>query len=211
MPTPAYHQLTNDLLMAGAPSTYSRNVKGAQLTSTDPVSILVNCPVSARPYEEILLRHAPNLQGNELEMVVRSLCEKGMKEAGPFFVSLFESPVSPGDGVLWAAALGLVAVKDKRTFPGVIRICRQRRFDVDRTLLMGLLATIRTDETYELLICCLNQEDVRGHAIAALGRFGRPDAIPFIEAIDVVKGKYEQRAKASALKALRRKQQKASA
>ena len=71
---------------------------------------------------------------------------------------------------------------------------------------MSLLATIRTEEAYKVLLECLEQSSVRGHAIAALRRFGRTDAIRILEALPVERGKYEYRAKQSALKALWRKQ-----
>lgn len=195
MITPEYSQLQLELAEAGVPTQLTRSIRGAQLTLTSPVDVLVNSGISTLPYEKILLKFAPYLRGGELEMVVRALGERGMKAAGLYLVSLFDDlQLSESESFFWVVSSALHMIHDKRTYPKVLAIAAQSRFGAARQPLMGLLAEIRTDEAYEVLMACLNEDEIRGHAIEALGRFGRIDAIPALEAIQTDKRKYEHRA-----------------
>jgi len=199
----AYRALRSRLIEAGVPGIYRVVVTGRTVEIACPVDALVDTGISALPYEDILLESAPLLRGEELRMVVQVLTERGMKRAGPFMVSLFRS--RPESSLLWDAANALRVIRDKRTFSDVIHFAADRRFGCARHMLMGLLATIRTDAAYEVLVECLSQDDERSYAIEALGRFGRPEAIPLIEALDPHPRLSAYRAKRTALRRLRKK------
>ena len=202
--TELYEQLNQELKEAGVPSDYKHlPFEEAPLS---PVAALVNGPFSAKPYKDILLRYAPQLQGNELEMVVRALSEKGLRDAVLFLLSLFQRGSPPNsEHLLWAAGNALRVINDKTSYIDILDICKDGKLGGARQMLMDILAKIKTTEAYETLLECIHDPSVRGHAIEALGRFGNPEAIPVIESLEVKKGLYEYKAKATALRRLRRK------
>ncbi|MDQ0201951.1 HEAT repeat domain-containing protein [Neobacillus ginsengisoli] len=73
---------------------------------------------------------------------------------------------------------------------------------------MGTLARTKSIEAYKVLIECLNDKTVRGHAIEGLGKLGCVDVIPVLESLNVEKGLYEYKARETALKRLRRRMDK---
>lgn len=206
MSSTAYNQLNQALIEAGLPGRSKRRKKGVTFEDSNPIDFLVNVGIPARPYEEILLKYAPRLRGNELSMVVRVMNEKGMNACTPFLPSLFTN--NPGNKLktdLWVAGGALYTINDKRTYPQILAICRDRSFGSDRQLLMGTPARMKSDEAYRVLVDCLNDSTVRAHAIEALGRMGRTEAIDVLEPLAAEKGLYEFKAKNTALRRLRRK------
>ncbi|MCH2192735.1 HEAT repeat domain-containing protein [Kordia sp.] len=69
-------------------------------------------------------------------------------------------------------------------------------------MLLSILGRSKDKEAYKVLIDCLSDDQLKGHAIAALGQFGNVAAIEILEKIKVEKGKYEFKAKLTALKRL---------
>jgi hypothetical protein len=209
-PLRAYEELNRALVAAGVPATAVRSVKGGSLELEGAVNVLVNTGVDAAPYARILLDFAPGLTGaGEIAMVVRCMTQpKGFRDAVPWLLSLFAG--FPGNGVdgscLWAVGQAIYTIDNEQFYPEVVAICRDRRYGSGRQMLMGTLARARTDDAYAVLIECLDDPSIRAHAIEALGRFGRVDAIRIIEPLVVQKGLYEFKAKETALRRLRRRQ-----
>jgi hypothetical protein len=204
-----YEQLSQELERAGIPPGANKQVSGTTLVIQGPVSVLVNTPIDASPYTAILLEYAPRLtEADEIDMVARCMARsRGFVAAVPWLLSLFRG--HPGNGLneshLWAVANSLATINDRTHYPDVIALCRDRRFGSSRQMLMGLLARPRTDEAYDVLIESLSDSTVRAHAIEALGRFGRTEAIPLLENLQVTRGLYESKARETALRRLRRK------
>jgi HEAT repeat protein len=206
--TPEYQQLLQDLIKAGAPTSTAREIKGFKFEYENPIDILVNTAASCRPYKEILIKYLPILKGNELNMVIRALTEKGLVEASHDLLRIFEER-SDEDGIdLWAVGNALYVIDDRNQFERILRICRDRRYGLARQMLMTYLGKFKTDESFAVLKECLFDNSVRGHTIEAIGRFGRAEAIELIESLEVEKGKHEFIAKETALRRLRRKIEK---
>lgn len=204
----AYEQLNNALLEAGLPEQWIKHGRGFNSTIEGAISILVNTRIDPRPYADILLKYTAKLKvANEIEMVARCMsCSKGFQRAIPWLLSLFEGYPDNGlEGQLWAVANAIYTIDDKNSYPDVIAICRMKKYTTARQPLMGTLARAKTDLAYDVLIESLHDGTLRAHAIEAIGRFGRSDAIAVLESLDVQKGLYEFKAKETALRRLRRK------
>lgn len=206
MSSQAYDDLQERLVAAGVPSTISRIVRGATLTVTTPVDVLVNSTISALPYEDILITAIPTLEGMEREMVIRALSQRGMKRAGPVLVALFHSPgLRSQVSFLWAVGNALNAIRDPSTFDDIVTLCGDPSLGMARQMLFLMLPAIGTEAAYQSALQAINDATVRGHAMDAIGRFGRPEALPSLQAVTTKPGLYEHKAKATAIRRLERK------
>lgn len=196
MTTSDYAQLESALLAAGAPTTAASAISDA----LGPVATLVNSKVSAKPYVAPLLNALPRLRGNEQEMVVRALSERGMPNAGPPLVALMKA--SENSASAWAIGNALAEIRDPATYPDVVALCGVARLGAARQMLFVLLPAIGTEAAFAAALSGLSDDTVRGHALEALGRFGKREALPHILATETRKGLYEDKAKATAVRRL---------
>ncbi len=195
-----YEALEARLVAAGAPASASKG----PLDFTGPIEILVNTSHSAGPYEGLLVEAFPSLSGNELEMVVRALSERGMKRAGPALATLMASDTSPSTpGLLWAIGNALNTINDPRTYPAVLGLCADGRLGTGRQMLFAMLPRIRSEAAYRCALAGLNDLSVRGHAIEAVGKFGRIEALTQLEGLETKAGLYEHKAKTTAIRRLK--------
>lgn len=193
-----YDKLNNELKNAGVPdSTFLGEIR-------TPIGTLVNSRLSSKPYVDILLKYISKLHDNEQEMVVRALTEKGLKDVAFVLIDLLKKSNS-SNYRLWTIGNALYTIDDKSSYSEIITICKNRELGEARQMLLGTLARTKKKEAYDVLLDCLTDPTVRGHAIDALGRFGNPEAIETLESIEVVKGKYEYKAKQTAINRLTRK------
>jgi HEAT repeat protein len=194
--------LEKELLEAGVPIK-----NGLDDTPMNPTSVLVNYGISSKPFINIILKYAPKLEIRHKTWIARCLSEKGLKQAVPFLLSIFDD--YNGEKIdLWGVGNALYIIDDKASYPAIIEICKNPQFGSARQMLMGTLARMKSPDAYKVLIDCIDDKTVRGHAIEGLGRFGCLDAITVLENLKVEKGLYEYRAKETALKRLRRKIEK---
>jgi hypothetical protein len=205
-------ELNNQLWEAGVPRSESRFLKHAndyELVYDTPISIFIHTKLDASPYSDIFLEFAPKLtEPNEIVAVVRCMTQpKGFSAAVPWLLSLFNNFPENGldSGYLWAVGNALYVIDDKKYYSRIIEICRNREYGSARQMLMGTLARTKSNDAYAVLVDCLNDPSVKGHAIEGLGRFGREDAISILEATPVNKGLYEFKAKKTALRRLNKK------
>ena len=145
---------------------------------------------------------APEIENKDY--IARALTEKGLTSAARNLLELF-SDEKLTSTELWAIGNALYVIDDKSTYPMIIQLAKSTKLGFSRQMLLGTLARSKSQEAYEVLIDCLNDETVKGHAIEALGRFGKTEGIEILEKTDVEKGKYEFKAKQTALKKLSRK------
>lgn len=193
-----YDKLNNELKNAGVPdSTFLGEIR-------TPIDTLVNSRLSSKPYVDILLKYISKLHDNEQEMVVRALTEKGLKDIAFVLIDLLKKSNS-SNYRLWTIGNALYTIDDKSSYSEIITICKNRELGEARQMLLGTLARTKKKEAYDVLLDCLTDPTVRGHAIDALGRFGNPEAIETLESIEVVKGKHEYKAKQTAINRLTRK------
>jgi hypothetical protein len=190
--------LEKELLDAGVPIK-----NGLDGKPMNPTSVIVNYGISSKPFMNIILKFAPKLDMRNKTWIARCLSEKGNKQAVPFLLSIFND-YNGGKIDLWAVGNALYIIDDKASYPTIIEICKNPKFGTARQMLMGTLARTKSPEAYKVLIDCLNDKTVRGHAIEGLGRLGYLDAIPILEGLDVEKGLYEYKARETALKKLKK-------
>jgi len=191
--------LEKELLDAGVPIK-----NGVDDKPMNPTSVIVNFGISAKPFLNIILKFAPKLEMHNKTWIARCLTEKGNKQAVPFLLSIFNH--YNGEKIdIWAVGNALYVIDDKASYPAIIEICKNPKYGIARQMLMGTLARTKSLEAYMVLIGCLDDKTLRGHAIEGLGKFGCLDAIPILESINVEKGLYEYNARETALKRLKRK------
>jgi HEAT repeat protein len=204
MASAEYERLEKQLVSTGAVA-HAVSTAHPFLEFEGPIAVLVNTRTSAAAYEDLLLAAVPVLRGNELEMVVRCLSQRGLKKAGPVFVRLMrELGDSANPGLLWVTGNALATIADPQTYRDVVTLCGDWRLGSARQMLFSLLPRIGTDAAYVAALAALDDETVRGHAIEAVGRFGRPEALPLLEALITKQGLYENRARATAIRRLER-------
>lgn len=204
-----YDKLNKDLMDSGVPASVVRKIKGVDIETSGPVNVLVNAGIDAAPFADILLAYAPALtDAREVEMVARCMNQpKGFAHAVPWLLFLFDGYPRNGldHSALWAVGYSIYTINCRKYYPEVLSICQNTGYGSGRQMLMGTLSRARTDDAYEILLDCLRDPSVRGHAIEALGRFGRIDAISVLEALALQKGNYEFKVKETAIRRLRRK------
>lgn len=167
-----------------------------------PVTRLVNSNMSSKLYVDILIKYLGKLNRNETDMVVRALTEKGNKKAVPALLNLFKSG---NDVELWAVANALYTIDDKNSYDEILKLCQNKSYGVSRQMFMGTLARMKSEKAFQVLIECLADPSVKGHAIEGLVRLGNPKALEILDKIEVEKGKYEFKAKQTAIRRLERK------
>lgn len=113
-------------------------------------------------------------------------------------------------GIFWAVGNALYVIDDRASYPPILEICKNKKYGSGTQMLMGTLARMKTPGDFQVLVDCLGDEHLRGHAIEGLGRLGDIGAIPILESLDVRKGLYEFKAKNTALRRLQRKKEQQS-
>jgi len=171
----------------------------------NPVEFLTNSKISSKPFTEILLKYLPLLNGNERDMVIRALTEKGNDKAVPYLLEIANNPKEKDELQLWTVCNALYIIDNTEIYNEILNICKEPRVGIARQMLLGILAKMRTKEAYQLLVELLNDSKLKGHVIEALGKFGDPKAIEILEKIQVEKGKYEFKAKVIAINRLNKK------
>ena len=195
-----YQNLNNILNKLGIPNYEFLGEKGV------PIDTLVNSKMSSKPYVDILLKFLPKLVGNEQEMIVRALSEKGNKKATQPLIQMFNTPNKYSEILLWTIGNALSKIDNKEFYPQIIELCKNKKLGNSRQILfLEALPKIASDDAFQVLLDGLNDKNVRGHALEGLGKLGNLEAIQIIEKMDVQKGKYEFKAKEIALRKLRKK------
>jgi hypothetical protein len=198
-----YQDLEKQLLAAGAPSAAAKPLSSGALEITGPLNVLVNSHHSAVAFEDILLAAIPTLRGNELEMLVRALSERGMKRAGPILAGIMAADTYRREAsLLWALGNALNAIDDPRTYDAVVALSSDTGLGPGRQMLFLMLPKIRSEAAFRCALGAVDDPTVRGHAIEAVGRFGRPEALPVLQELVTKPGLYEHKAKATAIRRL---------
>ncbi|WP_299899769.1 hypothetical protein [uncultured Aquimarina sp.] len=170
---------------------------------TSPISILVNTKTSSKPYKEILIKYLDILKGNELEMVIRALSEKGMKDVAPLLIKILNNSENYPNLDLWAVGNAISVIDDSSTYDEVLKVCQSPKYGASRQMMMTTLRKMKTEESFKTLIISLQDDSIRGHAIDELRKWGDPRALMPIENVEVRKGLFEAKAKKKAIKKLK--------
>ena len=205
-PPQVYKELVAALVRAGALKEAVVSRKGLPFKLTNPVDVLTNTKISAKPYARVLVEHGARIaaagHGSYLDGVLRALAERGITEATDFLLSLWDVRPPLSEGTLWLAGEALATINDKSADLRIIDLCR-RHSGRSLKMLLRTLARRRRPEGFQVLIEKLADPELVGHAINALWKYGDPAALPHIERISTVPGTYAHREKAKALEKLR--------
>ena len=115
------------------------------------------------------------------EGLVRALSVKEARGvAGPALVREFYRPGASAD-YRWVVGNALEVVADGSVFPDLVGLVRDQTFGRDRQMAVLALARIKDPQAIEVLVELLDDEDVAGHAVMALGRLKARPARSAIE------------------------------
>lgn len=192
-----FESLNSELLEAGL------GVQSFLNKEMSPISTLVNTKTSSKPYKEILIEYLDILKGSELEMVIRALSEKRMKDVSAKLIKILNNTEDYPNLSLWAVGNAINIIDDSSTYDEVLKICLNPKYGNSRQMLMTTLRKMKTEESFQTLITSLEDETIRGHAIDELRKWGDPRALVSIENVEVRKGLFEAKAKKNAIEKLK--------
>jgi len=192
-----YEKLNEELRNEGVPEHEFMGEKG------QPLDSLVNTKISAKPFRQILIKYLEILKGKELEMVIRALSEKGMKDVSNKLLVILNNNEKYPNLALWSVGNALSLIDDKTTYSEVLQICKTSKFGASRQMLMKTLRKMNNEESFEVLIESLKDESIRGHAIDELRKWGDVRALKPIENTKVIEGLFEAKAKKKAIEKLK--------
>jgi len=131
----------------------------------------------------ILLRWLPRVENPAVkEAIVRALSVPWARntEAPALLVEEFRR--SKGDfGLNWAIGNALSVVADDDVLNDIVGLIRDKTYGKAREMLVVALGNMKTPDVKYFLIELLDDEDLAGYAIMALGKLKSKEARPFIE------------------------------
>jgi len=149
------NQLNKELTKAGAPTEPSSF--GTVLTQLET---LVNRPVSAQPYIDILLTYLPNADNRTKEFIAIALTEKGLSPASKALLEMFKHDPTLEEPQRWVVGKALYTIDDPELYPEILAICKERKYQSSRGMLIHMLAKIKTEEAFNILIVSLDDPTV---------------------------------------------------
>lgn len=114
------------------------------------------------------------------EFIVRCLGVKGFKEAIPRLLEEFKN--AKENHYRWAIGNSINIIHSMSIEKELIELSMDKKYGTGRQMLVLSLGYYKTDLSIKCLTNLLKDEEVRGHAIQALGKCGRIDSIADIEA-----------------------------
>ncbi len=99
----------------------------------------------------------------------------------PLIARLKKERNNNSDSLKWAIGNALNYTADKSNREQLLEIVQDKVYGDARQMIILRLGTMKVRESEDVLIPLLEQEDVRGHTIAALGYLGSRKAKPYIE------------------------------
>ena len=131
----------------------------------------------------VLLHWLPRVDNPAIkEAIVRALSVPWAKhtEASKLLVEEFRRSKSDF-GLNWAIGNALSVVADDEVLDDIVNLIGDKTYGKAREMLVVALANMKTLEVNHLLIELLNDEDLAGYAIMALGKLKSKEARPAIE------------------------------
>lgn len=113
------------------------------------------------------------------EFVVRCLGVKGFTEVIPKLLAEFKS--AKNNYYRWAIANSINIIHSTTIEKELIELSSNKKYGTGRQMLVLSLGEYKSDLSINCLVSLLNDEDVRGHALQALGKCGKPEVLSDIE------------------------------
>jgi HEAT repeat protein len=132
----------------------------------------------------ILLKWLPRMENLAVkEDIVRALSVPWAKPvAAPALVAEFHRMRNESNSAIkWAIANALSVVADDSVFEDIVELVQDSHHGQAREMLAISLGNMKDSRAQDVLIILLDDEEVVGHAIIALGKLKSPKAYPFIE------------------------------
>ena len=152
----------------------------------DTIDGLIHSGVAYRAAVPVLLKWV-SMTGNYdvREAIVRALSVPWAKpDAAPVFIKEFRTADSSEHSYKWALGNGLSIVADDSVVDELIELARDRTHGKSREMLALALANIRDPRVVDVLLELLQDEQMAGHAVIALGKLGaskgRASIEPFV-------------------------------
>ena len=116
---------------------------------------------------------------NDNEFIVRCLGVKGFQEIIPKLLEEFKT--AKGNSYRWAIANSINIIHDMTIEQELITLSENKKYGTGRQMLVLSLGCYKTDSSIKCLRGLLQDEEVRGHALRALGKCGNSEVLPDIE------------------------------
>lgn len=128
----------------------------------------------------VLLRHLQSITDEgDKEFLVRCLTVKGYTEVVPILLKEFWES---NDGLYkWAIGNSLNIIQDRGSLPELVKIARHMEHGDARQMVVLAIGKLGGQKEVPLLLELLQDMDVAGHAISAIGRLKDPTLIPYLE------------------------------
>lgn len=158
----------------------------------DSLSQLVNTNRQYPPAVPVLIRWLESLDAadvrklqRDVEQVVRALAVAAARgKAAPRLIELFRTVTNrSGMGIRWAIGNTLEVVADDSVTDEIIALATDRRYGPARHMVVLGLGRLKSDSAEQALIDLLNDDEVAGHVVMALGKRGARRAAPAISAL----------------------------
>ena len=141
------------------------------------------------PYNDaipVLMRWLPQVSYISLrDDIIRTLSVPWAKPAATrLMIEQFyreETSFASTAGLRWTVGNALEVIADDSVFEDLIKIVKNREFGRDREMVALALGKMKDPKAIDILIELLNDEDVVGHAIMAIGKLKAQKARPHIE------------------------------
>lgn len=128
----------------------------------------------------VLLKYLYLFNGSSYtDAILRLLSVKGFNDATEELLEVYNNKNSKIDK--WVVGDALYSIQDKRYEDEYINIIDEKSNGTSRQMITILLGKIRCEKAISHLISLLQDEDVNGHAIIALGYFRNNELIKYIE------------------------------
>lgn len=150
--------------------------------SIDSVSDLINEDIDYRDQLSLIVDWIPRCDNLRVrEMLVRALAIPAARKTAASQTLLREFKEVPRPNYRWAVGLALTGAARPQDADEVVALFKDDRYGYARQELARVIARLRPPTALEVLVEALDDEDVAGHAVEALGFLGNPRAIPHLE------------------------------
>ena len=137
------------------------------------------------------------------EFVVRCLGVKGFTEVIPKLLTEFKS--AKNNYFRWAIANSINIIHSMTIEKELIELSSNKKYGTGRQMLVLSLGEYKSDLTLNCLVNLLNDEEVRGHALQALGKCGNHEVLSDIEMYCNSESNWIKKTAIKAAKKIRRK------
>jgi hypothetical protein len=141
------------------------------------------------------------------EGIVRALGVKGFDDATDSLIREFTT--SEDQLYKWAVANTLSIIAPSKALDGLMEIMGDARHGASRQMIAEALGQIGDEASVDVLVKCLSDDEVAGHAVEALGRIGDESTVEQIKPFLKHDRRWIRKAAETALKRIERKARKA--